>query len=108
LDNASSVPLDVRPAAAAQSSNELIANTVPRLIERFISLCHCRVNSKRRITARGGVSFLQVNDSEAQAELFYVYSTVGQDFDAKPRNSAQRNAKAKLRITWRQQRYAKQ
>jgi len=36
------------------------------------------------------------------------FSTVGQDFDAKPRNSAQRNAKAKLRITWRQQRYAKQ
>jgi hypothetical protein len=29
------------------------------------------VNSKRRITARGGVSFLQVNDSEAQAEIFY-------------------------------------
>jgi hypothetical protein len=29
------------------------------------------VESKRRITARGGVSFLQVNDSEAQAEIFY-------------------------------------
>jgi hypothetical protein len=70
-DNASSVPLDVRPAAAAQSSNELIANTVPRLIEPFLSLCHCRVNSKRSITAREGVSFLQVNDSEAEAEIFY-------------------------------------
>jgi hypothetical protein len=29
------------------------------------------VDSKRRITAREGVSFLQVNDSEAQAEIFY-------------------------------------
>ena len=28
-----------------------------------------------------------------------VCSTVGQDFDAKPRNSAQRTAKAKLQIT---------
>jgi hypothetical protein len=57
------------------------------------------VESKRRITARGGVSFLQVNDSEAEAEISTVRSTVGQDFDAKPRNSAQRTAKAKLRIT---------
>jgi hypothetical protein len=30
-----------------------------------------------------------------------VRSTVGQDFAAKPRNSAQRTAKAELRITWR-------
>jgi hypothetical protein len=37
-----------------------------------------------------------------------VYSTVGENFAAKLRNFAQRNAKAKLRITWRQQRYAKQ
>ena len=32
-------------------------------------------------------------------EFSTVRSTVGQDFDAKPRNSAQRTAKAKLRIT---------
>src|SRR5215469_5107527 len=37
-----------------------------------------------------------------------VRFTVGQNFDAKLCNSAQRTAKAKLRITWRQQRYAKQ
>jgi hypothetical protein len=37
-----------------------------------------------------------------------AYSTVGENFDAKQRNSAQRTAKAELRITWRQQRYAKQ
>jgi hypothetical protein len=55
----------------ATDSSELIANTLPRLIEPFLSLCHCGVNSKRRITAGGDVSFLQVNDSEAQAELFY-------------------------------------
>jgi hypothetical protein len=66
------------------------------------------VESKRRITARGGVGFPQVNDSLAQAEISTVRSTVGQDFDAKPCNSAQRTAKEKLRITWRQQRYAKQ
>src|SRR5262249_15475525 len=30
-----------------------------------------RVESKSRITARGVVSFLQVNDSEAQAKIFY-------------------------------------
>jgi hypothetical protein len=54
---------------------------------------------KEESLARGGVSFLQVNDSEAQAEISTVRSTVGQDFDAKPRNSAQRAAKAKLRIT---------
>jgi len=29
------------------------------------------VESKGRITARGVVSFLQVNDSEGQAEIFY-------------------------------------
>jgi hypothetical protein len=29
------------------------------------------VDSKRRITARGGVNFLQVNDAEARAESFY-------------------------------------
>ena len=53
----SHVWLDVSPAAAAQSSNELIANTVPRLIEPFLPLCHCPVERKRRITARGGLSF---------------------------------------------------
>jgi len=50
------------PAAAAQSSNELIANAVPRLIERFISLCHCFVEHKsgriRRLSHwRTAVSF---------------------------------------------------
>jgi hypothetical protein len=29
------------------------------------------VDSKRRITARGGVNFLQVNDAEVRAESFY-------------------------------------
>jgi hypothetical protein len=37
-----------------------------------------------------------------------VRSTVGQDFDAKLCNSAERTAKAKLRTTQHQQRYAKQ
>ena len=37
-----------------------------------------------------------------------VYSTVGQNFDAKLCNSAERTAKAKLRTTQHQQRYAKQ
>jgi hypothetical protein len=37
-----------------------------------------------------------------------VRSTVEQNFDAKPRNSAQHGAKAKLRIAQRQQRCAKQ
>ena len=36
-----------------------------------------------------------------------VCSTVERNFAAKPRNSAQHNAKVKLRITYRQQRYAK-
>jgi hypothetical protein len=50
-----------------------------------------------------------VNGKESRsAEFSTVRSTVGQDFDAKVRNSAQRTAKAKLRITRRQQRYAKQ
>jgi len=57
------------------------------------------VDSKRRITARGGVSFLQVNDAEARAESSTVRSTVGKDLDAKPHNTAQRTAKAKWRIT---------
>ena len=35
---------------------------------------------------------------KAGAKLFMVFSTVGQDFDAKLCNSAQRTAKAKLRI----------
>ena len=44
-----------------------------------------------------------------RAEIFLrCLSTVGQHFAAKPRNSAQRTAKAELRITWHQQRYAKQ
>jgi len=47
-----------------------------------------------RIAALGGVRFQQLNASEAQAEIFYVCSTVRQDFDAKPCNSAQRTAKA--------------
>jgi len=34
-------------------------------------LCHCHVDSKSRVTARGGVSFLQVNAAEALAEIFY-------------------------------------
>jgi hypothetical protein len=42
------------------------------------------------------------------AEFFTVRSTVGQNFAAKLCNSAERSAKAELRITWRQQRYAKQ
>jgi len=54
------------------------------------------------------ISFLQVNDSQAQPKSSTVSSTVGQDFDAKLRNCARRTAKAKRRITWRQQRYAKQ
>jgi len=37
-----------------------------------------------------------------------VRSTVEQNFDAKLCNAAEGTAKAKLRITWRQQRYAKQ
>jgi hypothetical protein len=36
------------------------------------------------------------------------FSTVGQGFDAKLCNSAERTAKAKLRTTQHQQRYAKQ
>jgi len=41
------------------------------------------VDSKRRITARGGVSFLQVNDAEARAEgLLRSFSTGGEDFVA--------------------------
>ena len=40
-----------------------------------------------------------MNGKESRsAEFFTVRSTVGQDFDAKPRNSAQRTAKAKLRL----------
>jgi len=40
--------------------------------------------------------FLQINDSEAQAEFSTVRSTVGHDFDAKLSNSAEATAKAKL------------
>jgi hypothetical protein len=38
------------------------------------------------------------NGLKARRRFSTVRSTVGRDFDAKPRNSAQRTAKAKLRI----------
>jgi hypothetical protein len=60
------------------------------------------------ITARKRPSGRTIFHFRRSIQFSTVCFTVGQDFDAKPRNSAQRSAKAKLRITWRQQRYAKQ
>ena len=48
------------------------------------------------------------NGLKARRRFSTVRSTVGRDFDAKPRNSAQRTAKAKLRITYHRQCCAKQ
>src|SRR6266481_2186412 len=64
----------------------------------------------RRSTTRAGLGSRRVSNSGLVAtfalielaKFSTVRSTVGQDFDAKPCNSAQRTAKAKLRITWRQ------
>jgi hypothetical protein len=59
----------------------------------------------RRVKAS---AFYGPTTQKHKSKFSTVCSTVEQDFDAKPRNVVQRTAKAKLRITWRQQRCAKQ
>jgi hypothetical protein len=68
-----------------------------------ITTADCQQEKSRRVkTAR------QIGTATGQIAFSTVFSTVGQNFAAKLRNSVQRTAKAKLRITWRQQRYEKQ
>jgi tellurite resistance protein len=57
----------------------------------------------RRVKAS---AFYRSTTQKRKPKFSTVRSTVGRNFDAKQRNSAQRTAKAKLRITWRQQWYA--
>jgi hypothetical protein len=50
----------------------------------------------RRVEAS---AFYRSTTQKRKPKFSTVRSAVGQDFDAKPRNSTQRTAKAKLRIT---------
>src|SRR5207237_1460920 len=54
------------------------------------------------------LAFYKSTTLKRKPKFSTVRSTVGRDFDAKPRNSAQRTAKAKLRITYHRQCCAKQ
>lgn len=66
------------------------------------------VEKTRTEPRRAVVSFLQVNNSEVQAEFFYDLFYGRANFAAKLCNSAQRTAKGQLRITWHQKGYGKQ
>jgi hypothetical protein len=54
------------------------------------------------------LAFYKSTTLKRKPKFSTVRSTVGQDFDAKLCNSAERTAKAKLRTTQHQQRYANQ
>jgi len=57
------------------------------------------VEVESRITRVESSAFYRSTRQKRKPKFSTVRSTVGQNFDAKPRNSAQRSAKAKLRIT---------
>jgi hypothetical protein len=80
------------PQAAASLSQILS----PVALSPFYHFIICSVNGKRRITARVEASaFYRSMTQKRKPKFSTVRSTVEQDFDANPRNSAQRNAKAK-------------
>jgi hypothetical protein len=86
--------------AAAFPQND---TTMISVANRAIAIGYQSVIAVWRVKAESlrveASAFYRSTTQKRKPRFSTVRSTVGQDFDAKPRNSALRTAKAKLRIT---------
>jgi hypothetical protein len=84
----------------------VVGSTKAKIADGSTTMAANREVVQKRIFAKGFTrnfsvfpAFYKSTTLKRKPKFSTVRSTVGQDFDAEPRNSAQRAAKAKLRIT---------